>query len=288
MNRLIMYHPLTATPFKRNMSYSELTPCKVLYPYIRCYWGTEYPMIRSENDAATELVIPDTCVDIIYDIDYTNNTVSGGFCGINDCSFRTDNNETIGHMISTFAIRFYGWGAYAFANDSMKSTLNGYFDVGSRFEWLDKMIRPHLLELKTLQEKVIFVEKILVKKLPNVNKNIVVNDTIQNILQHKGSLNVSNLARDSFVSTRQLERLFYEHIGITPKKLSNLIRYQLLWKDILCEPDFDVIDAVHKYGYTDQSHLMREFKRYHSMDINSAKAVAFENVENIQDISTEL
>ena len=150
------------------------------------------------------------------------------------------------------------------------------------------MIRPHLLELKTLQEKVIFVEKILVKNLPNVNKNVVVNDTIQNILQHKGSLNVSNLARDSFVSTRQLERLFYEHIGITPKKLSNLIRYQLLWKDILCEPDFDVIDAVHKYGYTDQSHLMREFKRYHSMDINSAKAVAFENVGNIQDISTEL
>ena len=110
MNRLIMYRPLIATPFKRNMSYSELTPCKVLYPYIRCYWGTEYPMMRSENDAVTELVIPDTCVDIIYNIDYTNNTVSGGFCGINDCSFRTDNNETIGHMISTFAIRFYGWG----------------------------------------------------------------------------------------------------------------------------------------------------------------------------------
>ena len=90
------------------------------------------------------------------------------------------------------------------------------------------------------------------------------------------------------MSTRQLERLFHEYVGITPKKLSNLIRYQFLWRDILCEPDFDVIDAVYKYGYTDQSHLMREFKRYHSMDINSAKAVAFENVENIQDIYAEL
>lgn len=288
MIRLIVYRPLTATPFKRNISYSELTPCKELYPYIRCYWGTESPMIRSENDAVTELVIPDTCVDIIYDIDYTNNTVIGGFCGINDCSFRTDNNEAIGHMVSTFAIRFYGWGAYAFADDSMKSTLNGYLDVGSRFEWLDKIIRPQLLELKTLQEKVFFVEKLLIKRLPNVKGNVIVNDTIQNILLHRGSLDVSSLAKDSFVSTRQLERLFHEYVGVTPKKLSNLMRYQFLWRDILFKPDFDVLSAVHKYGYTDQSHLLRELKRYHSLDIHSAKSVAFENVGNIQDIYAEL
>lgn len=288
MNNLIIYRPLTATPFKRNISYTELTPCNELRPYIRCYWGAESPMIRSENDAATELVIPDTCVDIIYDIDYTNNTVTGGFCGINDCSFHTDNNETIGHMISTFAIRFYGWGAYAFADDSMKSTLNGYFDLGSRFEWLDKIIRSQLLELKTLQEKVSCVEKLLIKRLPNVRDNIIVNDTIQNILLHKGSLDVSNLAKDSFVSTRQLERLFHEYVGVTPKKLSNLIRYQFLWRDILCEPKFDVLSAVHKFGYTDQSHLLREFKRYHSMDIHSAMSVAFEDVGNIQDIYAEL
>lgn len=284
MNNSIIYYPLTATPFKRNNSYSELTPCRALYPYIRCYWGTEKPMIRGENDAAAELVIPDTCVDVIYDIDYTNNTVSGGFCGINDCSFLADNNETIGHMMSTFAIRFYGWGAYAFADDSMKSTRNGYFAVGSRFEWLDKMIRSLLLELETLQDKVSLVEKLLLRRLPDGKGNAIINDTIQNILLHRGSLEVSCLARDSFVSTRQLERLFHEYVGITPKKLSNLIRYQFLWRDILFDPNFDVLSAVHKFGYTDQSHLLREFKRYHSMDIHSARSMAFEDVGNIQDI----
>lgn len=80
--------------------------------------------------------------------------------------------------------------------------------------------------------------------------NAVVNDAIQNILISKGSLDVSNLARESFVSTRQLERLFQVYVGITPKKLSNLIRYQFLWKDVLYEPNFDVLGAVHKYGYT--------------------------------------
>lgn len=288
MSSLVVYRPLTATPLKRNNSYSELIPCKEMHPYIRCYWGTESPILHSASNVVSELVIPDTCVDIIYHIDYTNNTVTGGFCGINDCSFHAGNNETIGHMISTFAIRFYGWGAYAFADDSMKSTLNGYVDIGSRFEWLDKVIRPQLLELKTLQEKVSFVEKLLIKRLPNMRENVIVNDTIQNILLHRGSLDVSSLAKDSFVSTRQLERLFQEYVGITPKKLSNLIRYQFLWRDILFKPDFNVLSAVHKYGYTDQSHLLREFKRYHSLDIHSAKLVAFENVGNIQDIFVEL
>ena len=251
-----IYCLLTATPFKRNSFYTEISPSKELQSYIRCYWGTENPLIQIKNDDAPELVIPDSCVDIIYHIDYTNNTVTGGFCGVNDCSFHTHGNGTIGHMVSTFAIRFYAWSAYVFSDDSFQSTMNGYFDVGSRFEWLDKSIRPQLLELKTLQEKISFTEQVLFKRLLDIRENAVINDTIQNILINKGSLDIAKLAKESFVSTRQLERLFHEYVGITPKKLSNLIRYQFLWRDILCEPDFDVLSAVHKFGYTDQSLLL--------------------------------
>ncbi|MGL5259727.1 MAG: helix-turn-helix domain-containing protein [Lachnospiraceae bacterium] len=113
--------------------------------------------------------------------------------------------------------------------------------------------------------------------------NQIVNDTVQNILINKGTLDISDVAWESFVSTRQLERLFQEYIGVSPKRLSNLIRYHFLWNDILYEAHFDVLNAVYKYGYTDQSHLLREFKRYHSMDIYSAKAIALKNVGNIQE-----
>ena len=79
-----------------------------------------------------------------------------------------------------------------------------------------------------------------------MKENRIVNGAIDNILISKGALTVSDLAKESFVSTRQLERLFHEYVGITPKKLSNLIRYQLLWRDILREPDFNVLNAVYK------------------------------------------
>lgn len=277
------YFPITATPFKKNNSYRELAPCKALQPYIRCYWGTEKPLIPEERDPLSKLVIPDTCADIIYNIDESANTVSGGFCGVNDCSFYTLEKEKTEHAVATFSIRFYAWSAYAFAGDSLRGTLNGYFRADFLFEWLDRMIRPKLLELRTLEEKAAFAEELLLKRLSDRKENRLVDSTVSYILDNRGSLEVADLAREFFISTRQLERLFHEYIGITPKKLSNLIRYQFLWRDIVCEPDFDLLNAVHKYGYTDQSHLLREFRKYHSMDIHRARTLAFQDVGNIQE-----
>lgn len=288
MNRRTAYHPLTATPFKRNTFYAELAPCRELRPYIRCYWGTDRLILQRANDNAPQIVIPDTCADIIYEIDDTDHTVSGGFCGINDHSFHLHDEKQAEHTVTTFAIRFYAWSAYVFAEDSLRATLNGYFEAASIFEWLDKRIRPELPEYRTLRERAAFVEQLLLKRLSVVKENNVVYDTVQNMISNRGSKEISDLAKESFVSTRQLERLFHEYIGITPKKLSNLIRYQFLWRDILCETKFDVLSAVHKYGYTDQSHLLREFKRYHSMDIHRARMLAFHDVENIQAVSDRL
>lgn len=280
----MIYQPLTATPFISSASYTELPPHAALQSYIRCYWGTENQRIQILNDDAPKLIIPDTCVDIIYKIDYTDHVVTGGFFGVNDSSFYAYDSGTMGHTVSTFAIRFYAWSAYAFADDSLKFTMNGCFDVGSRFAWLDRIIRPKLLELKTLQEKASLTEQVLLQRLSCVRENAVVNDAIQNMLKNKGSMDISNLAKESFVSTRQLERLFHEYVGIAPKKISNLIRYQFLWREILSKPDFDVLSAVQKLGYTDQSHLLREFKKYHSMDIRRARMMAFKDVGNIQDV----
>ena len=105
---------------------------------------------------------------------------------------------------------------------------------------------------------------------------------MQTILLQKGVLRTAQLAEECCISGRQLERLFHGYIGITPKKLCNLVRYQCLWNEILRDPKFCILDAVCRYGYTDQSHLMHAFKRYHTMGIQKALLYARHNVGNIQ------
>lgn len=288
MNKTQPYFPLTATPFKQNKEYKELAPSTPeLSKYIRCFWGSEKPYTKTAKAAAGSIVIPDTCVDIIYRMDYTQNTIAGGFCGMNDTSFLAQDESVLGHLISTFAIRFYGWGAYVFSEDSMKDTLNGFYDVPSRFRWLDLELKTQLWEAGTLSERARLVERLFCQYIDRHmfqwKENNVFESAIANMLNHKGTLSIARLAKDSFVSSRQLERIFNECIGVTPKKLSNLIRYQFLWNDVLRERDMNISDIAYKYGYTDQAHLMREFRRYHVMNIQKARAYAFGNVENIQD-----
>lgn len=279
----MFYKPLTATPFKRDEKYKEVQPQnQELAKYIRCFWGSEKPYLKKEKSAVVSLVVPDTCVDIIYRIDYTENRITGVFCGINDSSFCDRDDTECGHMISIFAIRFYAWGAYAFSEDFMKDTINGFYDVQSRFCWLDKMLRQQLLEKHSLEERSRIAEEILLQRMFKIRQHPIVDHAVKQMIMFKGTQSAAGLAEECVVSSRHLERLFHEYIGITPKKLCNLVRYQCLWNEIVINPGFQVLDAVYEYGYADQSHLMREFKRYHTMDIQKAKMYAYHNVGNIQ------
>ncbi len=286
--RNISYMPLTATPFRHNDQYREISPANLeLAKYIRCFWGSEKPYRGAGEITEASVIIPDTCVDIIYQINHTESTVTGGFCGINDTSFLYHEYIRPGHLVSVFAIRFYAWGAYPFAEDSLTDTLNKYCGLPSRFRRLDEILRPQLLEKQTLEERIAIAEDIFQRQLSKIRQNDNVDNAVKLILQQKGALSVNMLARECFISSRQQERIFREYIGITPKKLCNLIRYQCLWNEILSKPVFCIQDAVCRYGYTDQSHLMREFKRYHTMNIEEAKVCAYKDVGNIQDIHCE-
>ena len=117
-------------------------------------------------------------------------------------------------------------------------------------------------------------ESLLLKKLETARRNKLVDGVMNDILLYQGVLEINQLSKENFISSRQMERLFCEYIGMTPKKLSNLVRYQYLWQDIVSQSSFDIASAVSKYRYTDLSHMMREFKRYHTMNIWEAREMA--------------
>ena len=140
-----------------------------------------------------------------------------------------------------------------------------------------------MFEKHTLAERSRAAEKLFAERMEQTRENDTVNQAVKQIISANGSVDTAGLAKECFISTRQMERLFHEYIGMTPKKLCNLVRYQFLWNEIIKNPGFCIQDAVCRYGYSDQSHLMREFKRYHTMNIEKAKACAYKDVGNIQD-----
>ena len=284
-----IYRPITATPFKNNEYYMEFAPCNALKPYIRCFWGTRRAVKQEKSDVVVkEIVIPDTCMDIIFTVDFTNNKIESTFHGIDDRTFAIYSVSNENKTTFTFAIRFYAWGVSAFTEESMRDTRNASFDVGYHFSKIKKEIENQLFDVADMYQLVSVVEKVLLKRLRDRYKNHTVLQAIYKIIENKGNILMTDLEKEVLIGNRQLERLFGEYVGVSPKSLASMVRYQCLWSDLIYNKEFNTLDAVNKYGYSDQAHLCHDFKKYHSMSMADARKFAMQNVGNIQDTSSQL
>jgi len=77
-----------------------------------------------------------------------------------------------------------------------------------------------------------------------------------------GSMPVNQIATAAHVTVRTLERNFKGSSGHTVKDVSGLMRFEQVRNQLWLHPGSSLAALAHELGYTDQSHLSREFKRY--------------------------
>lgn len=261
------YRPITAAPFRRNVSYCEIPPCAALRPYIRCFWGTDGAAGGAGDNS---LVIPDTCTDIIF----FGQGDTPCFCGMDERSSVSGDLTAFG---SVFGIRFYGWTAILFSDPDLSRTKNRALPAEEYFGKPIRELCGRILDAPTLRERAALAERTLLGMLKPDRENADFMNAVFHILETSGRTKISELSRYTAVSEKTLERLFRSRTGLSPKSFSSLLRYQLLWREILLSPDFDVFDSVEKFGYTDQAHLLNDFKKRHGMTPREARNFALSN-----------
>jgi len=77
-----------------------------------------------------------------------------------------------------------------------------------------------------------------------------------------GTLPVSGVAAAAHATVRTLERKFKQAAGHTVKDVSALMRFEQVRDQLSFNPELNIDDLADELGYTDRSHLSREFKRY--------------------------
>jgi len=80
--------------------------------------------------------------------------------------------------------------------------------------------------------------------------------------QAGGAIPVSEIATAAHATVRTLERKFKHSSGHTVKDVAGLMRFEQARNHLWRHPDASIADLAQQLGYTDQSHLSREFKRY--------------------------
>lgn len=264
-----IYFPITASPFDNNDDYCEIAASEALRPYIRCFWGTKYPRSSDPVSNTQGIVIPDTCMDIIFTVNYSRNKCDGFLCTIDEHSYRTQNSASL-DLCTTFAIRFYAWTAILFSEQDFTGRKNRAFSVDEFYRELNAELAPKLFDIPDIYGKIAAAEKILLNRL---NKKLINSDLMNAIylmISTSGRAKISDICNYTTVSEKKLQRIFNYNMGVSPKTFSSLLRYQLLWQEMVFSNRFNVLDAVEKFGYTDQAHLLNDFKRRHLMSPKEA------------------
>lgn len=260
-----IFTTITSNPLRRE-NYIEIEPCEALKPYIRCFWGSKYNRIdSSEIEFNKSLVIPDVCMDIIITLNNNNGKISSGFCGANNTSFVSVESDNI-----CFGIRFYAWSVVLFSCESMNRVLNTFSDVEEYFSGFAGHWEEEIIYANNIYDRKEIAEKYLLRMLNTKRENSDIMNSVYFIINHYGNTSVKDLSEYCFISKRQLERKFVENTGVSPKQMINLIRYQLLWQNSL-RHDFNIFNCVEKFGFCDQSHLLKEFKKYHGISLSKAR-----------------
>lgn len=251
------YTPVLSTPFGRE-GYRELPPCDALKPYIRCFW--------TERQAAKRvLVIPDTCMDIFFTLGkHDKNGTGSFFCSLDEHSFYPDNTGE-----ELFGVRFYAWTAALFSRHNFTGSSGKVFFTE---EYFDKAAELNSLiaSANSFEERAAAAETWLLPHLENIRVNNDLLNAVDFIIDSRGCAKISDICCHTAVSPRKIERIFARTMGVSPKTFSSLVRYQLLWRDMALNRGFNVLDAVEKYGYSDQSHLLNDFRKRHLMNPKQA------------------
>jgi transcriptional regulator GlxA family with amidase domain len=95
-----------------------------------------------------------------------------------------------------------------------------------------------------------------------------VNRALEKVSESRGMNSVSDLANELKISERQLERIFKQYVGLSPKFYSRIIRFSTIFQ-LKEQGDPNWIDLTYESGFADQSHFIRNFKAFTGEDPSS-------------------
>lgn len=249
------------------MYYKEIQPVKALQPYVKCFWVLENA--KPVKDLPLEKVLPDACPELIihYGDRFRIKTETG--------KIQTQPRSFVFGPLTRYieigptgasgmiAARFYPGGLSAFLDISVKTIANQYIPLPSCFGSRANMLEKEVCTANTLKERKTFLENFLLALLSQQNPEpLLPVELLHNIISKEEPVKIKQLSDTLHIGRRHLERRFNREIGMTPKMLLKIVRFQNVFKIIHQKKVKSLTSLTYEAGYFDQSHFHRDFKAF--------------------------
>ncbi|MCA0936836.1 AraC family transcriptional regulator [Vibrio alginolyticus] len=211
---------------------------------------------KAGSSEAPTTAIPDGCIDIVFDCDADT---SGALV----CGTRLEASSVIFERSHRyFGVRFNPGVKPDFLHASAGELTNKEYCLQDVMPHSAQLI-DYVLEAKDFSKQAEAVSQflnVLTTKSQRSPANVT-RQIVAKICQHKGNIQVQELERFSGYTSRTLQRMFKNDIGLSPKGFSRAIRCQSAVYDINHSNNLTFSDLATDLGFSDQPHFLREFKK---------------------------
>jgi len=249
------------------MKYAEFAPHEALRPFVRCYWSLSSGSDTMTRPGAPEPALPDGCPELIINS-------ADPFCVFTDdgTPIRQSRALLVGQItgpfavgptgrVDLFAVRFTPHGA-ALVCDDLSAITDGWMEVSDLpvSGLLDLADTIHVTPDATARCS-LFDQYLGALLTARRRPDDAVQTAVQAIEASHGVIALDALASTLGCTARHLQRRFAKQVGISPKLLARIRRFQrvfVAWRD---DPR-SLSRVAAECGYFDQPHLIRDFRDF--------------------------
>jgi AraC-like DNA-binding protein len=251
------------------MKVSFIQPGKQLSPYVALIWAFES---RSGVPLAdSRLIVPDGRAKII--VPYRNSlcaAVTTELLNAQEHHIFLVGIQTTPTTIAstatdtgTIGVELTPKGLYHMFKLSMHEIANRMISFEELFGPWGARLQTRIGDADDPQEKITLLQRALTHLLEQNEKEYALLDhTLDLLAQTHGMIRVQELASHVGYTKRYVDRLFQEHIGVSPKSLASILRFQEVYQGWMQHPSPTIFRNQWPAYYYDQSHFIKEFKRF--------------------------
>ncbi|WP_102346063.1 helix-turn-helix domain-containing protein [Bacillus sp. Marseille-P3661] len=205
------------------------------------------------NDPAYEYisVLPDACVEIVFELNPSKPTalIGGSVLENKEIRFRSG--------VKHFGIRLLPEYGIKLPDEPVIDDHIPFSSFLKQEHLMEQMLTDNSFHnCINLFNRFIQSDYFAVRDVPEF-----IQYSIQQSYLTRGNIEINHLAEKTGYTVQYFRKKFEQYTGMTPKLFNRIIRFQNSLNRIL-DKNGDLLDIVEEFGFYDQAHLTREFRKF--------------------------
>lgn len=159
-------------------------------------------------------------------------------------------------------VEFKASGAHRFAKINQQEHVNSFSLFSDCYGKPIRELEELIYNEREIPAKLAILQNYLERMFFASKHDFIFDYCIKKIEGCYGNITVNDLEKSTGYSSRWLNIKFRERLGVSPKLYASIVRFKTLLNHVAETPERTAHEKIYLDYYYDQSHFIREFKRY--------------------------